>query len=507
MITADVLLLPGWGFSEKVFEPLQQALESSASTQVISLPENIDDEIALNRWFDELAESIARPLLLAGWSLGGMVATRFAARHPEKISALVLLASNPAFIVKEDWSAAMPAETFEKFQRGFEAAPEETLKRFVSLCSQGAGERKTLLRALRDVQLPESPAMAGGLKALAQWDLRKELVELPLPVVHLLSGNDALVPDVLAQNLEALVPQHCVYTFEHKSHALPVEAAGQLALVLNDVLTSHSLASMDHTAVARSFGAAAASYDSAAHLQRRVADTLRDRLVARSPGLSECDAVLDIGCGTGYSSEILQEQIGADAKTKLLVTDLSDAMLQQARRQRSAACSLSFASDAETIALQDASIDTVFSSLALQWTQLQHSLSECARVLKPRGQLQFSTLGPRTLYELRAAWREVDNFEHVNRFFSADYIRQILESCGFQDIEIISEEIRLYYDDYRAMASELKALGAHNVNAARPSGLAGRQGLMRLLRALEQRRTPQGLPATYEVFYVSARKG
>ena len=64
----------------------------------------------------------------------------------------------------------------------------------------------------------------------------------------------------------------------------------------------------------------------------------------------------------------------------------------------------------------------------------------------------------------------------------------------------------LHYPDVRSLTHELKALGAHNLNPGRPGGLTGRARMLALLKAYEQFRQPQGLPATYQVVYGVLRK-
>ncbi|MNJ78248.1 Malonyl-[acyl-carrier protein] O-methyltransferase [compost metagenome] len=64
----------------------------------------------------------------------------------------------------------------------------------------------------------------------------------------------------------------------------------------------------------------------------------------------------------------------------------------------------------------------------------------------------------------------------------------------------------LHYPDVRSLTHELKALGAHNLNPGRPSGLTGRARMQGLLQAYEAFRQPAGLPATYQVVYGVLRK-
>ena len=78
--------------------------------------------------------------------------------------------------------------------------------------------------------------------------------------------------------------------------------------------------------VRRAFGRAAATYDAAAELQRRVRDELLSRLdyVKLEPA-----AVLDLGAGTGHATLALKRRYPASTVVAL---DLAESMLREARR-------------------------------------------------------------------------------------------------------------------------------------------------------------------------------
>ncbi|MBA1201675.1 malonyl-ACP O-methyltransferase BioC [Pseudomonas capeferrum] len=254
----------------------------------------------------------------------------------------------------------------------------------------------------------------------------------------------------------------------------------------------------DKRQVAASFSRAAASYDSVAALQRAVGGYLLEQLPVE-PAPSRW---LDLGSGTGFFSRMLDERY---PQATGVAVDIAEGMLRHARDAGGA--SLHVAGDAERLPLRDLSVDLVFSSLAVQWcSQFACVLSEAQRVLRPGGVLAFSSLCVGTLDELRASWQAVDGMVHVNRFRRFEEYQRL---CGATGLRLQALERRahvLHYPDVRSLTHELKALGAHNLNAGRPAGLTGRARMAGLLQAYERFRQPAGLPATYQVVYGVLRK-
>lgn len=249
----------------------------------------------------------------------------------------------------------------------------------------------------------------------------------------------------------------------------------------------------DKRQVAASFSRAAASYDSVAELQRAVGGALLNRL---PEGVSP-QRWLDLGCGTGYFSRVLAERF---AQSEGVALDIAEGMLRHARPLGGARHFV--AGDAERMPLQGRSCELIFSSLAVQWcSDFAAVLSEARRVLQPGGVFAFASLCVGTLQELRESWRAVDGMVHVNRFRELDEYRRL---CAASGLGVRSLEVRphvLHYPDVRSLTHELKALGAHNLNPGRPSGLTGRQRILGLVQAYERLRVDAGLPATYQVVY------
>jgi malonyl-CoA O-methyltransferase len=509
----DLVLLHGWGMSSAVWRHWLPLLRRRCNVILLDLPGSglspAQPNLTIDALLDQLREYIPSQAALLGWSLGGNIALAFTARFPNHCAALMTIAYNPSFVAHSDWPSGMAPEIFRQFQTDLIDNGAAVQRRFLGLQAKGSDGERQLMRWLRGVQSTASvdistdSTLSWGLDLLASLDGRAALQQSALPAVHIYGSADVLVPAAVASAVSGLAPKHWVVLLDRAAH-LPFVSHSELCWQHLDRLLANAkllkrprVQQRAKKSVADSFSRAASSYDSAAALQRAIAENLLVQVDAPAGA-----TVLDLGCGTGAVSAQLAK------KYTVIGLDLAEGMLRFARA-RSVQDELQWlCGDAENLPLADNSIDAAFSSLALQWCEnIGAVFIELQRVLRPGGSAWISTLGPHTLHELRSAWAAVDERIHVNNFVTEQSLIKAVQRAGLTLSSWREENRMMFYTELRELTRELKALGAHNVNSGRLGGLMSRQRVQLFSAAYEaQRDAEQRLPATYQVYYLHLTK-
>jgi malonyl-CoA O-methyltransferase len=260
---------------------------------------------------------------------------------------------------------------------------------------------------------------------------------------------------------------------------------------------------LDRLALRRAFERAAATYDAAAVLQNEVCR----RMLARLDFINQVPAViLDAGCGTGNALAPLARRYPG---VRIIALDIAQRMLARARARLPAwrrllgqAAPMALCADIQNLPLAAGSCSLVWSNLALQWCDDPvRAFAEMRRVLVPGGLLMFSTFGPDTLKELRAAYEGADRHVHVNRFIDMHDLGDMLVRGGFADPVMDMEQLTLTYSGVQHLTRDLKAIGACNVMRGRPGGLFGKRAFSAAVQRYEAFRRDGKLPATFEIVY------
>lgn len=260
--------------------------------------------------------------------------------------------------------------------------------------------------------------------------------------------------------------------------------------------------------VGQHFSGHANEYDRYAIVQKQVARQVVDVLPASLE--EEPLSVLDVGTGTGEVLLHYQQRFGCG--DRLLGMDLSRAMCDVAAQRVPKADFL--IADAQDLPFETARFDRVLSSSVYQWmNDLPGAFEEAGRVLRSEGWFGFALFGERTLFELKASFREAlaqtasEQRDYTQDFPTLEEVRSALISQDWEEISLQSTEAVEWHPDPKTMMRRLKKIGAHNASADRPTGLPSRRLVQTMLESYERLFSgPQGVPASYEVILGRARK-
>ncbi|MBI5183353.1 MAG: methyltransferase domain-containing protein [Nitrospinae bacterium] len=278
---------------------------------------------------------------------------------------------------------------------------------------------------------------------------------------------------------------------------------------------------IDKSKIKKAFSRSATTYDRYGTLQRDVAKSLSSLI---SQNIDMLDRILDIGTGTGNVAIDLADRYPS---SDIHACDIAHGMSVYAERKfkRSAGKIGNESSnlyiltaEAEFLPYPSDYFDLVVSSLTYQWVyDLRSAFFEVRRVLKEAGWFFFTMLGQGTLKELRdsyiSAWDELGDKDkgrrRLHRFVDINDVECMLKGIGFGDMIISSKRERCFYQDVVTLLHTLKFIGAQNASVDDgESGINGRMIIDRMIKIYEDRyKRENGIPATYEVFFVRGKKG
>ncbi len=218
-MSAPFVFLPGWCVGRTPVAAAVNALGGS----IVDLPgygsaAPIDD---FDTAIDAYAARLQPGTALGGWSLGAQMALAIAARHPDKVGKLLLVAGTTSFVQRDGWPHAMPPAMLTEFAAGIAADAEAMLPRFVGGFNRGDARAKAVTAELLELAdpRPSGAVLASGLNWLRDVDLRADAAKVACPTLLVHGAADPLMPLAAAEALAALIPGAQLARFDDCAHA------------------------------------------------------------------------------------------------------------------------------------------------------------------------------------------------------------------------------------------------------------------------------------------------
>ncbi len=233
-----LVLLHGWAMHSGIWGGIVAHLAQTHRVHAVDLPGHgysaslaspgnpctLDSMVAA---VDSTLSGEARPLSVLGWSMGGLVAMRWALAQPSRVDRLVLVCTTPRFVASDRgddvWPHAMTAPTLARFGDELHVAWKLTVQRFLALQVHNSEHGRATLAALRG-QLwtrgePTRAALAQSLDVLTTTDLRREVTRIAQPTLVIAGGRDTLAWPGAGRWLGDAIPGAIYREIEGSGHA------------------------------------------------------------------------------------------------------------------------------------------------------------------------------------------------------------------------------------------------------------------------------------------------
>jgi malonyl-CoA O-methyltransferase len=264
---------------------------------------------------------------------------------------------------------------------------------------------------------------------------------------------------------------------------------------------------IDKQLLRKRFSENARTYDQYAKVQKKMAN----QLMGSIPKSDEAIEILEIGCGSGYLTQLL---CNAFPNARLTAVDLSPGMIEVAKKRVFEERITFLCGDIEEMKISR-NFDIIISNATFQWlNHPQKVIEKLYKLLKKEGILSFSTFGKQTFQELHASYKIAkerlqieNNSSPGQKFYSIEDLIGFCKSTLPLFNELLIEQFyeREYFPGVREFFTSVRKIGANNSNKA--NSIQRPSFFKELINQYETNyRDEKGVIATYECLFLTILK-
>ena len=220
-------MLHGWGLNGAVFNGVRDALAQRYTLHIVDLPGHGHSQatgiITLAAMVDAVASAMPEKSHVLGWSLGGQVALELSCRYAQRVDKLVLVATTPCFLQRDNWPHAVLPAVLSSFGARLSNNYAATIKSFLALQVLNQPNMRDTMTKLQQALTArggvDPAALNAGLTILETTDLREQLQNVSQPSLVLQGDHDALTPEPAGRWLASHLAHARYVMLAHAAHA------------------------------------------------------------------------------------------------------------------------------------------------------------------------------------------------------------------------------------------------------------------------------------------------
>lgn len=209
-----ILWLTGWSISDSVFNRLRESLPDYRHIAVDY--SEADTQEKMIHLTEIAAKNILSPLVIGGWSLGGLLALKLAALA----DGLLLFAATAQFTRSKEESDLGWADAYvRKMIAGLSKDREAVETKFRRMLFTEAEREEGIEQSLPFRHDWTTPALIAGLQILRGEEVFSQLQHTRCPIFLVHGTDDKICPYGAALELVSLIPQAMLHTIPFGGHA------------------------------------------------------------------------------------------------------------------------------------------------------------------------------------------------------------------------------------------------------------------------------------------------